>query len=201
MNSLTNLFGEALSTPQKILTSKNSFLLTAVFLGAVIGIGLVGNRMNKQNQPTLMPAGFDTTALGPFSNDEIKSMWTQWRLNYNTLYPNDNGWAQNKQFLYVAQQIVIGGNQVQTNDPVFGNGPGGFNVNFNTIRSGLYVVIVLQQTTSTEIFAALYQVVSTIGTNGSAFGYIPENQVTYPNTYQLNYITVINNITGNKWYY
>lgn len=194
MNAITNLLGETLATPTNILGSKNSFIMTALFLGAVIGIGLIGNRMNKQNNPSLMPAGYDTTALGPFSNDEIKSMWEKWRLNATA--SEDPPWANSHDFLYVARQIPVGGNQLQTNDPVFGNVAGGFNQNITSLASGLYVVVV---SSNVNVYAILFKVLSTVNNNLSVS--VPSNQVTYPNTYTLEYIQYIDNRNGNYWYY
>lgn len=202
MELVNDIVQGILSTPKNILYSTNKFYIICVLLATVIGLGFVGNRIDKQNHPTVAPLGYDTTALGPFSNDQIKSMWESYvAADQEYVYPSTSYW-QDKEFQYVARQVVFGGNQKQNADPIFGNGPGGFNVAFNTLTSGLYVVIVTKTITdATNSHAVLMKVVSSINTNPNPTDV--NNQITYPNTYKLSYIdNIANNYSNNtKWYY
>lgn len=164
-------------------------LLTVIFFAAVlVGLGLFNND-NPGN--TLQPVGFDTTSIQYFTNEQLQVMWEEWRLNAQTGNPGNPPWADNHQFYYVAVQQAVGGNQLQNTDPVFGFGPGGFGKGITSLASGLYVVIVSQNRGNQTFYASLFQVMSVVNSNLNPS--TPSNQITYPNTYKLSFIDVIDN--------
>jgi hypothetical protein len=168
---------------------RNNTLLSVVFFAAAfVGIGLLNN--DAPSPPNnIQPVGFDTTSINYFTNEQIQQMWEEWRLN--ALVANNPAWATDHQFYYVALQQAVGSNQLQTSDPVFGNGAGGFNKAITSLASGLYTVIVSQNRVNQTYYASLFQIVSVVNSNLNPS--VPSNQITYPNTFKLSFYDVIDN--------
>lgn len=181
---VSTVFKVPLDTLQFI---RNNTFLSVIFISAcLVGLGLLNNYNPGNN---LQPVGYDTTSINYFSNEQLQVMWEEWRLN--ALASNNPPWATDHQFYYVAAQQSVGGNKLQTSDPIFGNGPSGFNLAITSIASGLYVVIVSQNRVNQTVYASLFQVLSVVNSNLNPS--VPSNQITYPNTYKLSFVGVIDN--------
>lgn len=185
---MSDIVSSVIKAPMNTLSFiRSSTFFSVVFFAAVlVGLGLLNNDNPGNN---LQPVGFDTTSIQYFTNEQIQQMWEEWRLN--ALVGSNPVWATDHQFYYVALQQAVGGNQLQTSDPVFGNGAGGFNKTITSLASGLYVVIVTQNRVNQIKYASLFQVLSVVNSNLNPS--VPGNQITYPNTFKLSLYDVIDN--------
>jgi hypothetical protein len=181
---------------QTILSPKNATFATATLVGVVIALGLLGSNPNSQNVVGLGPLSIDTTAIGPFSQAEIKAMWEQWRLDATWSGNGAVSWAPNHVFNYCYNQFTFGGNTINSTDPVLSLfGYSNVTTFTNSFGSGFFVVIVSTNSTNNIQYATLFRVVTTVNGNATT---VPNNTVTVPHSYRLSYINVIDNISAGK---